>query len=187
MTPPRRHPVRYDPRSFAWLLASLLALPLAVGCARAPVAADPTTAAAPAGPVEIVAWLDDDPGGPAMLPVAAHMIASARDDTTRSWLWVQVELHENQDVRLLGPGALKFRLELADGTTREVLDEGVRVPLDAGANTFLNSATGPITIRASHAHGSATCVPLLVRLPLQDGPLPRMSGVASVPERWQRH
>lgn len=186
MTPPRRYSARYHPRPFAWLLA----LPLAVGCTRPPVAADPTTAAAAAttaGPVEIVAWLDDDPDGPARLPVAAHMIASARDDTTRSWLWVQVELHENQDVRLLGPGALKFRLELADGTIREVLDEGVRVPLDAGANTFLNSATGPITIRAGHAHGSATCVPLLVRLPLQDGPLPETRGVAAVPERWQRH
>lgn len=183
MTPPRRHSARCDPRSFVWLLA----LPLAVGCVRPPVAADPTQAASMVGPVEIVAWLDDDLGGPARLPVAAHMIASARDDTTRSWLWVQVELHENQDVRLLGPGALRFRLALADGTIREVLDEGVRVPLDAGANTFLNSASGPITIRASHAHGSATCIPLLVRLPLQDEPRPAARGVAAVPERWQRH
>lgn len=186
MTPPRRHPACCDPRPFVWLLA----LPLAAGCARAPVAADSVTAAATAataGPVEIVAWLDDDPSGPARLPVAAHMIASARDDTTRSWLWVQVELHENQDVRLLGPGALKFHLALPDGTIREVLDEGVRVPLDAGANTFLNSASGPITIRAGHAHGSATCVPLLVRLPLQDGPLPAARGVAAVSGRWLRH
>ncbi|MBA4377314.1 MAG: hypothetical protein C0395_01420 [Gemmatimonas sp.] len=186
MTPPRRHPARYDPRSFAWLLA----LPLAAGCARAPVAADSMTAAATAataGPVEIVAWLEDDPGGPAMLPVAAHMIASARDDTTRSWLWVQVELHDDQDVRLLGPGALQFRLELPDGSIHEVLDEGVRVPLDAGANTFLNSASGPITIRAGHAHGSATCVPLLVRLPRQDGPSPAARGVVAVSGRWLRH
>ncbi|MDO9693235.1 MAG: hypothetical protein Q7W56_00735 [Candidatus Latescibacteria bacterium] len=186
MTTPRRIPNWCDLRT----IVCLLAMPLAIGCTRPPVAVDPASSAATAAtaaPVEIVAWLDDDPSGPAMLPVAAHMIASARDDTTRSWLWVQVELHENQDVRLLGPGALRFCLELPDGTIREVLDEGVRVPLDAGANTFLNSASGPITIRPSHAHGSATCVPLLVRLPLQEGPPPTTRSVAAVPERWQRH
>lgn len=180
MKPPRR---TLNPRAILWLLA----LPLAAGCTRPPTCIDEVAAVPDAGPVEIVAWLDDDHGGPAKLPATAHMIATARADSTRSWLWVRVELAENQSVRLLGPGALRFRVELADGTVREVLDEGVRVPLDAGANTFLNSAAGPITIRAGHAHGSATCVPLLVRLPQLGAALPAVRGVVAVPERWQRH
>jgi hypothetical protein len=178
----RRIPGWRDACACAWLLA----VPIVAGCNRPPAAVE-SESAGPAGPVEIVAWLEDDPGGPAGLPADADMIATARADTNQAWLWVSVELDENECVRLPGPGALRLRLEWPDGTVRDVDDEGMRVPLDAGGNTFLNSASGPITIRASLAHGSSTCVPLLVRLPALARGRPAARGVAAVPERWLRH
>ncbi|MBU1073494.1 hypothetical protein KKG45_09635, partial [bacterium] len=67
---------------------------------------------------------------------------------------------------------------------REVRDAGLFVALSLDANTFLNSTSGPITIRSGHATAGSGCVRLLARLPAVDTRRTVVDHVSPVPGRW---
>jgi hypothetical protein len=139
----------------------------------------PAVAAAPS----VAGWLD--PNDPALAEKAArcHMLRTALADTTHAWLWLEVDLPPGRSVRVSGPGSLAF--DLVDGAAvAEVRDAGLFVALDVAANAFLNSSTGPITIRPGHGAAGKGCVRLLARLPAVDTSRTVVRAVRPVPKLW---
>ena len=168
------------------LIVGLLTVGLA-GCASAPgpdegaVAAVPE--ATPATPPSALGWLD--PEDPAVIARAehCHMLQLALADTGHSWLWLDLDMSDLNSVRVTGPGALSLALRV-EGVILEVPDTGLYVALDADANAFLNSARGPITIRAGKVAAVAGHVRLLARLPAMDTARTAVHHVDPVPDRW---
>ena len=131
-------------------------------------------------------WLDTDLGGDASTrPQECRMLVDARSDTTRSWLWVSLDFPAGSVVRVLGTGALL--IVYREGTeVRKVLDHGIHVSLEADANSYLNSAGGPFTIRKQHIDAAAASPgALLVGLPRIRSDDVAVLEVRPVPRRWQ--
>ncbi|MBC8422807.1 hypothetical protein H8E07_01670 [bacterium] len=166
------------------LLTGLTALVLLAGCAGTPPPPEPDAAAersaALAAAPRSGGWLD---GSDAGLAARCHMLRTALDDTTHSWLWIELDLAPKVSVRVSGPGSLDFVLETGDLISR-VPDAGLFVALDHDANAFLNSTSGPITIRAGHGSAVAGRVRILARLPRVDTSRTVVHDVRPVPSLW---
>jgi len=176
------------------LIVLLCGAALLAGCGATAPAADPAAAPAPArvtlvGPAQLQPgpWLDvgrkcpetgrrlDDPSWP--------LVADARADTARTWLWGRLDLPTGV-VRVAGPGALVVTV-MADGRERRFLDLGIHVPLDGGEAGYLNSEGGPFTIRPRHV-AAAGAAPgcLLIALPPLDTASAAVVALTPVPGRW---
>ena len=114
------------------------------------------------------------------------MLAAALEDTEGSWLWMHLDLDERTVVRVAGPGALEVTLRQGDRTW-SVRDLGLHVPLHRDGNAYLNSETGPVTIRSHHG---LACdddgVRFLARLPKVDAATVEAVAVTAVAGRWTR-
>ncbi len=166
----------------------LILVTLLAGCASPPPEADIRSVPDSSSIIKAISpvvtdWLD--PTDPEVRKKAdtCHMLRTALTDTTHSWLWLELDLSDSRYVRVLGQGALVFGL-LTDDGPREVTDTGLFVALTQNANTFLNSTSGPITIRAVHATAPGGPVRLLARLPAVDTTRTVVHHVKPVPERW---
>lgn len=164
-------------------MATLLA-----GCAGAPPSSERD---APSGLSDAIAaprfagWLDPTDVELAEKAAHCHMLRTALDDSTHAWIWLELDLSPGASVRVSGPGSLSFGLATGDRIAR-VPDAGLFVALDHDANAFLNSTSGPITIRARHASGAKGCVRLLARLPAVDVSRTVVHDVRPVPKLWTR-
>jgi hypothetical protein len=161
---------------------------LLVGCASEPPSMqDDSTAVARVLDVPVIptatGWLDASDAKVQAKAETCHMLRIALADSSHSWLWLEIDLPERRHVRVLGQGSLTFGLIAPDGP-REVRDAGLFVALTQNANTFLNSSSGPITIRAAHAATVGGRVRLLARLPVVDTASTVVHHVKPVPERW---
>lgn len=164
------------------------------GCGAPEAAHDPAVRtraarAAASGPALLAPgpWLDagrvrpdtgrslDDPDWP--------LVADARADTARTWLWGRLELASGV-VRVAGPGALMVTVR-QDGRERRYLDLGIHVPLAGGDAGYLNSEGGPFTIRPEHV-AAAGAAPgcLLIALPPLDPATAEVVALTPVAGRW---
>ncbi len=161
---------------------------LLVGCASEPPSAhDVSTAATRARDVPVIltatGWLDTSDTKVQAKAETCHMLRTALADSTHSWLWLEIDLPEHRHIRVLGRGALALTLIDGDGTN-EVRDAGLFVALSHDANTFLNSTSGPITIRSGHAIAGSGRVRFLARLPAVDTSRTVVDHVTPVPQLW---
>lgn len=178
----------------AQLLALCAGAALLAACGATVPAADPAGAPAAAratvaGPAVLRPgpWLDagrtcpetgrrlDDPAWP--------LVADARADSARTWLWGRLDLPGGV-VRVAGTGALVVTV-LVDGRERRYLDQGIHVPLEGGEAGYLNSEGGPFTIRPRHV-AAADAAPgcLLIALPPLDTRAVTAVALTPVPGRW---
>jgi len=164
------------------------ALCLLAGCAGGPLP-DPAALSAvqrasdvPLIP-EVTGWLDVSDESVQARSETCHMLKTALADSSHAWLWLEIDLPEGRYVRVQGHGALTFTLVDGDGTS-EVRDAGLFVALGKDANAFLNSSSGPITIRQAHATSSSGRVKLLARLPAVDTSRTVVHDVRPVPKLW---
>ena len=160
------------------------------GCARRPASSVPASGgaacgtAADAGPRLVIdGWLRPAVADSKIRP-DCRMIRAALADSAHSWILTTLLLDDGASVRVDGPGALAVRLKSGDGEAVR-RDTGLYVPIHSDASAFLNSSSGPISIRHYHDRGlDGEGVRILVGIPRLDAGRTEVRGIEPVPGRW---